>query len=129
MKDNLYFVYVWDKTAIEIDYDASWENGTGYLDKITTVKFPHPPGTALKFTDTHGRRGICIVTHVGNAVVFERHHPHSGTYVSNQHRLLRPLCLGTLMEGTDLPRIVGGGGNLNIGESLQNILNFTGDGE
>ena len=74
-----------------IEYDAKWENGTGYFDALAEVKFE---GTAVRnFIDPSNRIGIILPTDAGNLVIFQRFSDgQGGIVVSNCSTKLRGLC-------------------------------------
>ena len=73
---NYLFNEVFGKTTTEVEYDAAWENGTGYLNYA--VRGRSAPllqeGDVVKSVDPDcGRKILIIGTRLGNVVVFERY--------------------------------------------------------
>lgn len=68
------FEQLWN-TSVEVQFSASWKNGTGYFDHA--VSGPHAMTFALgqqaKFADDKGRRGVFLGTPYGAAVIFDRY--------------------------------------------------------
>jgi hypothetical protein len=72
------------------------ENGTGYFDGLVHADFGLAVGQRAKFTDRHNRRGIVLITQVGNVVIFERYPDGAqGVLVHNEPRSLESVVVPT----------------------------------
>ena len=59
--------------VINDDIVKACANGTGYFDGFINQALDLRPGDKAKFTDESGRRGIVLLTSMGNIVLFERY--------------------------------------------------------
>ena len=116
------FQRVFSEIQSEVPFDASWANGTGYLDDA--VSYPLPPGEMVKTTDNYGRRVILIGTRFGTVVVFDRFKGQTdgGVYVSNRPRstTIDSLMTGTAIGGGEMACVLGDFCP-NIGETIEGI--------
>ena len=62
------------QSAEGVEYDPSWENGTGYFDKAVTWRpEEHTDKTVYKSVDPEGRKILLVPTENGTYVLFERY--------------------------------------------------------
>lgn len=73
------------ETTLKPEIVLAAENGTGYFNAMTTLKFE---GDMARFTDRHGRKGIVCKTQLGNVVFFQRY-LEKGIFAYNAHDNLR----------------------------------------
>lgn len=92
-----------------IDFDPTWNNGTGYFDKAVTVDIQAGDMAQATCPETN-RRLLLVGTELGTIVVFERYNPvNSKDYVltTNVPPAYRELLNGALTQET-LGRIING---------------------
>lgn len=95
--------------AREIDFDPTWNNGTGYFDNAATV-YVQSGDMAKATCPVTNRRLLLVGTELGTIVVFERYEPNSNNiYVltTNAPVAYRELLSGALDQDT-LNRIING---------------------
>lgn len=92
--------------AIEktVEYNAKWENGTGYFNHLVTNKDLQTSlniGELAKCTDPHGRKMIIMQTSLGLLVIFARHVDDKTSYRVNADKDLIKEIEGFKEECTD----------------------------
>lgn len=123
-------------TAIPVEFNANWSNGTGYLNGIvtdTTLSSLHPAGSVLGTTCPHGRPILIIPTAVGNVAVFQRYSDRTDVLVSNLPEGIRKLYPDTAHSALNaeeaqlllgLPRLEGANycSLVNVGKRVASFL-------
>lgn len=87
-----------------LEYNAKWENGTGYLNNLVTDKDLQGTleiGALAKSTDTHGRKMIIMQTGLGLLVLFARHNDDKTSFRVNADKDLIKEVVGFKEECTD----------------------------
>ena len=116
-----------NRNIVEIPFKEEYHNGTGYLDKLCVEDLSLPVATRFHFTmnGQDGRRGVGVVTPVGNIVFFERFSEGFGpaVVVMNYPHGLAGLYPGGQVSADTLSQAMGGdkGFGMNIGEVLGNV--------
>ena len=113
----------------ELQFRASWKNGTGYLDGIVKDQIADLEiGQQAVFVDDYGRRAIVTVTRFGNVVVFERYTPKPERAIvvvqnapTEVTHLFGPVLSRSLTEDA-VSSIVGYVGLRNIGLRIESLL-------
>lgn len=125
------FNEVFDKVTTEIEYDAAWENGTGYLNyAVHGGNAPKlPEGELAKATDPDGRKIIIIGTRLGNIVVFERYSNKGddAIYVTNAPSELKDFICSGRVNYESMVMLLGSGYNPNkdnIGKKLSKLFSY-----
>lgn len=109
-----------------IEYDESWDNGTGYIDGIVRADLGLPVSTRFKCMTTgkHVRHLIGVVTGVGNFVFFG-HHSNPDQLVSyHRPQALRGLFSSNVADEDLILGVMGGefGNNYNLGKTLELVV-------
>jgi len=116
----------------EIEYNAAWENGTGYLDHICSGAAAPAlkPAEIVKTIDPNGRRIIVIGTRFGNVAVFDRYAPRAGnssTFVTNApegKKIFKFLLSGSAVGEHEMINLLGGWSDIddNLGRKIEDII-------
>jgi hypothetical protein len=99
------------ESAEKIDFNANWNNGTGYYDHA--VDGEHAPKLALgqvvatKSPAKNNRRIILVGTPFGNAVMFERYSDDDSVLTRNVPDQLRDIT--TILSGDDVTFLLNAG--------------------
>lgn len=119
------FNEVFDKVATEVEYDAAWENGTGYLDHAVSGEHAPilPDGMIAKTVDPAGRKILIVPTRLGNVVLFERYtnKGEDAVYVVNRPEELKKFIPASRVTYDTMNIILGDGMNPahdNLGSAL-----------
>jgi hypothetical protein len=93
-----------DQIEKTVEYNAKWENGTGYFNHLVTNKDLQTSlniGEMAKCTDPHGRKMIIMQTSLGLLVVFARHVDEKTSFRVNADKDLIKEIEGFKEECTD----------------------------
>ena len=119
------FNEVFDKVTTEVEYDAAWENGTGYLDHAVSGEYAPilPDGMIAKTVDPAGRKILIVPTRLGNVVLFERYtnKGEDAVYVVNRPKELKKFIPASRVTYNTMNIILGDGMNPahgNLGSAL-----------
>ncbi len=127
-------------TAIPVEFNTNWSNGTGYLNGIvtdTTLSSLHPVGSVLGTTCPAGRAILIVPTAVGNVAVFQRYSDRTDVLVCNMPEGIRKLYPDTAHSALSLedvqlllglPRLEGSNycSLMNIGKRVASFLKLAG---
>lgn len=113
-----------------LEYNTSWENGTGYLDHVVEGK--HAPklvaGAITKTMAPDGRRIIVIGTRFGNVAVFDRYIKQDatrGVFVTNspEESIFKVMLSGSSVGELEMITLLGSWGDLddNLGNKIEKI--------
>lgn len=99
------FATAFAKIETTLEYNAEWDNGTGYFDNAVRM-VELAAGERARSTDLSGRNIIMVGTPFGTAVAFERFSPRtvdgveerSGVIVSNVPRIVRTMVQDGRMD-------------------------------
>jgi len=100
------FVAMWERSAYRLNrIPEEWRGSTGYFEKIVNLNFGSQAkaGSVIAFTeDATQRRGLIVVTPVGNLVMFERYTKGDGGLVVAQaaDSVIEAANLGGMAEVT-----------------------------
>ena len=126
------FNEVFSKVTTEVEYDAAWENGTGYLNYAVCGRSAPilSEGMIAKTVDPAGRKILIVGTRLGNVVLFERYVNLSAedmVYVVNAPSELKDfICSGRVYYET-MAMLLGSGYNPNkdnIGKKLSKLFSY-----
>jgi hypothetical protein len=87
-----------------LEYNAKWENGTGYFNNLVTDKDLQSTleiGALARCTDAHGRKMIIMQTGLGLLVIFARHNDENTSFRVNADKDLIKEVVGFKEECTD----------------------------
>lgn len=121
------FVKMFDSIELEVGFDPSWENGTGYLDGVVHNNgLELEVGQVAKTVDDNNRRIILVHTPLGTVAFFERYTPNlnDGSFVvvcHVPHHLKYFANMSSSVSADDLVHYVGLYGP-NIGEATAELL-------
>lgn len=123
------FVRDWENCENEMPYNHDWDNGTGYMDGLTTAKLDLPAGAMVRMRTSmpNNRRVLVIVTQMGNVVIFERYSGgEKGVLVMQSTQTVENIVGNTrpIHNEVDLARLTGGQWNKNIGEALAEFVHL-----
>lgn len=110
-----------------VEFDESWHNGTGYLNRLTDINLGLEVGTRFKsFTNEARQRSIVgVVTPVGNVFFFEHHdRPDSIICVQRPWSLRGMFTSGVVDNEEMIFNVMGGvdGSNYNLGKTLELVI-------
>jgi len=87
----------------EVTYDASWANGTGYLDNACYQALDG----AKRFVDPHGRRGVLLPVNGDECiVVFQRYGTQTSTLVYNAPHGYLNCCSGVARDQAHIDHLI-----------------------
>lgn len=127
-RQTLLAIFNSDRKIVEIPFKNEYHNGTGYFDAICKADLGLEVGTRFRFTadGQDARRGVGVVTPVGNIVFFERFTEGFGAdvVVMNYPHALAGLYPGGQVSSDTLNQAMGGdkGFGTNIGQVLANVV-------
>lgn len=118
------FVRSWENCENEMPYNHDWDNGTGYMNGLTTAKLDLPAGAMVRMRTSmpNNRRVLVIVTQMGNVVIFERYTgggEDGDLVVQSTQTVENIIGNGLITNERELTRLTGGQWNKNIGEALE----------
>lgn len=111
-----------------VQFDESWNNGTGYLDGAVRADLGLAPGETATSTDPHGRRIVFVGTRLGNVVVFERYKDRD-VIVSNMPTVVSKITGARGDLSDDQCAQILGGGVGNVGRDIEELLNAIADAQ
>ncbi len=120
---NAAFERLWNETNETIQFDESWNNGTGYFDKAVKVKLK--PGQVVRSECPNDRMIMMVGTAFGTIVVFQRYSGGDrGIITRNDPKEINELFhFDNVLSENDLVTIFGTVGFPNIGLRLERLRN------
>lgn len=126
MNSQYAFNRAFDSIDNSIEFQESWNNGTGYFDPIVHNGPRLVIGEQVKSETANGRRLIVTGTPVGNLVVFERYSAddsgRSPVIVYNSPDSLRAILGGTSLSESQVMLALGGPGYDNLGKIVERLI-------